>query len=91
MAFTPAKCADDLRRRKKYYIISGTKEDNVIKWTFRYYSGLSRILILLGGNVMLKHLSVRLTDEELEYLRKKAKEDCSNISIIVRRLINIAM
>lgn len=40
---------------------------------------------------MLKHLSVRLTDEELEYLRNKAKEDCSNVSIIVRRLINIAM
>ncbi len=40
---------------------------------------------------MDKRLSIRLTDEEYKYLIIKAKQDYSNISIIVRRLINQAM
>ena len=45
VAFTQTKCADDLRRRKNYSKISMTKEDNVIIWSFRYYSGLPALFI----------------------------------------------
>jgi len=40
---------------------------------------------------MSRQLCVRLTDEEYEYLKIRAKEDCSNISVIVRRLIKEAI